>query len=192
MKLLVLTHPRGGEQYGARFFQSLGYNIKPGQINDSGGIVSMLVQETPEFRFRDFDVVLHQVRNPLDCLYNIGTLDYRTTHVMSTALNKFLPPDSIDRNERIRKGLMVWKPWNALCESAAHLTYRVEELRPGTDTLMAIAALLGFDPEIAVDVPTQWDRQDVALTTDMDSLIRIDAGLAVQTEEMATRYGYNL
>jgi hypothetical protein len=191
MRFLVVTHPRGGVHYATRFFNSLGYDLTAGQLTEDGGVGWGYTGKLREVKFKQqFDVILHQVRSPLDSVYNIGTLDYRTSHAMSMALNKFLPADSTCAYQRIKKGMLVWHPWNQLCERTAQLTYRVEDLRPGTDTLNTLAELLGFDPDAAKEIPTHWDANGYA--TNWDVLHKLDYGLAVKTEEMAIRYGYDI
>jgi hypothetical protein len=101
-------------------------------------------------------------------------------------LNKFLPSDFI------QKGAFIWTHWNGKFAPKAHLVYRVEELRKGTETMQQICTLLGLDPESIVDANTDWDDPRYALQIQPDRLINIDAGLHLKMMNLAQSYGYEL
>jgi len=192
MKFLVLMAPKAGINYATSFYRALGYDVRANQIKPDGAISWRFASDEEDIDYDQFDVILHQVRNPLNCVYALGTVDYNTSHHISRGINAYLPEDSIDRYKRIHKGMKIWHPWNAMCEKKAVLSYRVEDLRPGTDTVAAIAALLGFDPADAPDVPYQWDSTDNALDATVLEMRAQNPLLEYNLVALAKSYGYVL
>jgi hypothetical protein len=127
--MLICGCGRSGTKYTATVLQRLGLDVGHERLGKDGIVSSMWaldVAEYPPYHEQgpqpEFDVILHQVRNPLD---TIGSLT--TALPSSWAWNAKHLPLQITW-EPVRKAAVYWYYTNKHIERRAEWTYQVESL----------------------------------------------------------------
>ena len=122
MKLIVLACPRSGTGYMAAVLNQLG--VRAGQERlFADGTVDW--RQVPRNLTR-FDLILHQVRNPLRVIESLTTVaGGRGMRYLWQCLRR-LPGGRIATGDWIADGARIWYDWNKLAEPRAVCTYRVE------------------------------------------------------------------
>ena len=133
---------------------------------------------------KDFEVVLHQVRNPLPVIASCTTFLESTWDIALSREPRIAKTDSL-----ILRGMKYWLYWNRHAESVAKMTYRVEAI-----PLDRIMRLLGrpYDgafPDVPKDKNTRRGRLAYPEVT-VDVLRATDSLLAEKILAQARRYGY--
>jgi hypothetical protein len=110
-----------------------------------------------------FDLVLHQVRNPIDTIASLTTMraDSMQWAAQSVEIDLSAP--------KLVQALAYWVEWNKLAEATAQITYRVE------------------------DIPSDLPRRNQRQHPDVEwwRLEEMAPKLAMEAQEMGRRYGYN-
>lgn len=121
MKLLILSCRCSGTQFTAKLLRKANLDFGHEIIRKNGVIGWSCVGQEDAF-FKDFDYILHQVRNPRDVIRTLPPRNDFSWNYVKKILGKNIPKNELERN------LWFWTEWNKLCESRAQLTYRVEDL----------------------------------------------------------------
>lgn len=88
-------------------------------------------------RKKHYQVVLHQIRNPLDCISSMTTAGANSWKFIQNRIPEISPADPI-----IVKSAKYWYYWNKRAESISSLSYPIEHL---STYLPAINRLLKID-----------------------------------------------
>ena len=178
---LVTGCGRSGTKYASEVFQACGLDMPHERLGKDGAVSSVWALESKRYIGRHalgsrsmFDVVLHQVRHPLQAIASITTAR----------------PESIkwveDNTHQIYTGDIIkwvseyWLYWNILCENQAVITYRVEAMR---ESWTAISRIMGIYVPFPKNIPTNINTrkhmtlswEDIADHTDQVDLIRAKA-----------------
>ena len=150
-KILIVGTPRSGTHYITNILEQVGHKIKHEHNyngyseNEITGAVSFTKALHPE----NYDVVLHQVRNPLktiksmlwlrmwrpdnDYIDNTGQSFVAASPLFDTEfgqdyrdnLVEYMP--QIKNNSKILQHAIFWYYWTKKCEQIADFTYRIED-----------------------------------------------------------------
>jgi len=187
MKLLVTGCGRSGTQYASAVFKAVGLDVGHESVGKNGTVDWHRVNDGEAF-----DVIFHQVRNPL---HTIGSL----TRGIRTASWRFIcktePRVRYDA-PIVQRAMQYWCYWNERAEALASETYRVESM---IDWLAGRLALVGVDAgkvdmAAARLVPTNMHTRKgkESKTLEFKDLEEADAELAPSVRLMAERYGYSV
>jgi hypothetical protein len=116
--------------YTARLLQHLGLDFGHECIKKNGGIGYSFVTEEEwvvskkiyeKVTLKDFDFVLHQVRNPLDVVRSLPV----DAHPFWRLANKHVGPLT---GTKLNRHFQLWERWNKLCEQNSIATYKIEDI----------------------------------------------------------------
>lgn len=179
VKLCVIGCPRSGTGYTAQVLRDAGYDVGH-EFRGENGIVSW---KPWQWDLSGESLVLHQVRDPLDCIASMQTIisDENMFHLLSTVVTLDFDPHKRSIADLSR----IWLLYNAQCEALANETYKVES-EIGWNTACEFSGL----PQIPRNASEATNhRKHDPLTWDD---IRREAGsLICDRIQRATRhYGY--
>ena len=145
-KLLIIGSPRSGTQFTTYLMKTLGFQIGH-EESESDGCVSSLHLTVP----KEFNTVLHQIREPLQTISSLHKIDWADKEVTSwiaengysSIVNNHLrqSPNYVARHEtwnnmleKIKDGngtkkcMKAYLEWNKYCLKGASWSYRLEDL----------------------------------------------------------------
>jgi len=188
--LLIVGTGRSGTKWTAQALRLLGREVGHERIGPDGAVGWNFVARRP---YGDADcrrdarwkTVLHQVRHPLDA---IGSL---TTHVDALWRFVYHEMDLPWQSDPLRRAARYWVNWNRRAQALAEWTYRVEELRDGTETWAEFKRRAGLPegarcPEVPRDLNRRRHRE-VSLED-----VRALGGLGKTVLTLARSYGYDV
>jgi len=183
---LITGCGRSGTKYTSKVLQACGLDIRHEAIGKDGAVSSIWALEAEKYVGRHargsrsmFDVVLHQVRHPLQAIASMTTARPESIKWVEENTNQKYTGDIIKWTSE------HWLYWNILCEKQAVITYRVEAMR---EAWTAISNILGINVPFPAGIPTNINTrkhmtlswEEIANHTDRVDLIR----------SKATEYGY--
>ena len=127
--ILITGCPRSGTGYASRIFQAQGLDIGHEHLGTDG--VSSWLFAVTDHRYPwhkrgelrqnyNFQVILHQVRDPLKVLASMAVLRRPDWTFIRRHLE--LPPGSLQRR------IAFYLGWTELCDRQAHYRYRLEDI----------------------------------------------------------------
>ena len=153
------------------------------RIGDDGSVCWFYAVHAPHYPWgvpvpdRDWDLVFHQVRNPLDTIASLTTISKASWEFIRQHVK--LP----QQQQLVDACAQFWLSWNERVERTAKWRYRLEDASAD-----AIAGRAGLQWRGGVDgFPHVNRRPRGALQW---SAIR-DPGLRRECQDMAERYGYS-
>ena len=183
-RLCVLACSRSGTLYGAVFLnRTFGIDVRHERVGKNGGIGWPMMDRDPA----DFDLVLHQVRHPLFVFRSLGTHDKSLWRRVARHVGP-LPP-----GKTLQRYMHYWVNWNLMAESRASFTYRLADLKAGTEVVRLISEAVGLP---AKDVSMgRMNRRNgrrgfMRRMPTWAQLFRADEELASKVVEMSIRYGF--
>ena len=192
-RVLVTGCPRSGTRYTTLVLRRLGLDVgheRIGRDGVSSWALAVDAEQTPwgpSWGDVRFDVVLHQVRHPLDVIDSVETLRPASWKFVS----EYAPLDP-GQSFPIR-GALLWCHWNGAAETRAALTYRVEAIAEALP-LICEAIDVAHDPLAARDVPTDVNTRTRGRAFHLaeESLIRsgIDPGNRLRGVLARSRVGH--
>ena len=213
-RLLVTGCGRSGTAYAAVVWHAVGLDVRhempvpPHGTMGKDGIASwyMAVDDPhppygPSARGYVFDLVIHQVRDPLHVipsvaqfvLKNPGSRSYIERNAPAMRLG-FRDAFRRRRDRLLLQAMRYWFQWNLLAAAKAHETVQVERLVPSLPRLCArLGVALPSDTAdgIATDINARSNYVDGApWSVDWNDLERLDGRLCQDVVELAASYGY--
>jgi len=152
-QILITGCGRSGTEYISHVAQKLGLDL-PHERVGADGIVdwafagnSDQASKRHKIDFEDFDVVLHQVRDPMRVMCSVSTFSKQSWHVI------FANSPVQENKHPIVRAAEYWYYWNLQAQRIAHWTYRIESLE---QVFSVFCAKLGLKPnrDILKTVPT--------------------------------------
>ena len=153
MKILVIGYAHGGTAYAAKLLRECGLDILHEDWRGKDGISCWpyavddpILDDYGSWKQRgsltQYDVILHQVREPLVSIRSVEpepewTKRFRERHL----------PDFKHDNPLVQ-GMRAWTGWNELCDKISDWTYRVEDL-PNDRTWDRFKKLCELDKDLA-------------------------------------------
>lgn len=182
---LIIGCGRSGTTLVSALLQSAGLDI-PHEKSGSNGSVNWFKTSLPKFYLKlRFKYLLHQTRNPLECMSSCQTIADKNWQKIS----RYIP---IDNNESLTlKCAKYWYYWNKMAERKADLRYRIEDIR---EELPALLEFVGLAPSS----PADFDLLDKAVNSRKDryqpiaweQIETLDADLHKHCIALANVYGY--
>lgn len=192
--LLITGCGRSGSRYTATLLNRLGLRVGHEELHADGEIGWKGLRKLLSGERIDFNVILHQVRDP------IATISSLRTHCCGLLkdVSRFFPTrSSLDgSNGNLHRCMEYWYEWNLLAESRAIWTYRIEELPQVFDTfceLLGVSANRAALDALPTNINTRRTRRFAKFqrdTVNWDTLESIDRPLTTKIHELAVRYGY--
>lgn len=134
--ILIIGCGRSGTKYITKVLQQCGLDVRHEKWGKDG-IASFYLAgegELPRWHFKglspkwEFDVILHQVRDPLKVISS--SFAFRQPRTFSF-INENIPTEGI--TDPVVWGMVYWYYWNLLAERKASFTYQVEKLEENWD-----------------------------------------------------------
>lgn len=155
---LITGCGRSGTLYMAKALRLAGFAVGHEELGPAGAVSSQWAVDTEHYPYYHqqgprpvFDIVLHQVREPLA---TIGSL---TTSLPQSwrFVGEFVPVTG----DVVLDAAAYWYHWNLLAESQAVFTYRIEALERAWPRIMAV---LGGDApyEVVRGLPKNVNARD--------------------------------
>ena len=193
---LISGCPRSGTHFTAALFQTIGQRVEH-EARAEDGCVSWKHVATGTFIYpkrnriteisnEGFDVVLHQVRNPLKVISSMQTLRQCSWDFMAEHAPGIDPKAPV-----IIKGMQSWLSWNDLIAQQASWRYRVEDTQA---VFPEILSRLGL-PEVPFpEIPHEARESRVKRYKPLKwkKFLKADAELAEKVRELANNYGYDV
>lgn len=215
-KLLITGCGRSGTFYSTEVWRSLGLDIRHerpvshhGIMGEDGASSWLMAVNDPNPPFGPsatdykFDVVVHQVRNPLKVIASVAQFilakgqyapDYIERNIPETQIN---PDEKIldEKQQLILQAARYWYYWNLTAQQKATTTIQIEQL---PDKLPLLCELTGIEYQenvlenIAKDVNNRHLYLNEKLwTVDWEELRNLDLYLTDKILNLAASYGYD-
>jgi len=199
--IAIATVPRSGSRYTSLYgFLSGGMvcheKTPMGRFGRANGLVGYLFVEWPDQPmgtigreqqlFPSWLVTRRwqQVRHPLRCIASIPTAQRSAMRRMYTRLG-------IPAAVPIAQAAMLWLEWNQFIETFSEWTYRVEDLRPGTDVADRFRIEMDL-PEEPLEIPRDMNtRPHEPLTWEWLQAL-VGKRLVRDIKELGRHYGYEI
>lgn len=185
---LITAHPRSGTLYTAKVLQGLGLNVSH-ESKGKDGCVSW--KHLP--KALDFDLVMHQVRNPLKVIGSSHTINVRSKITL-------YGQEDLPQNE-LRMFMFTWLKWTNIADGIADFIYRIEDLE---NVFKFILEQINEQGRLSEPIEVTNEIPEVDKDTHSRShlnkykelnwgdLFNEDKMLAMQVMQKAKKYGYNI
>ena len=215
-KLLITGCGRSGTLYAAELWQSLGLDIRherpvpPNGVIGADGVASWFMAADdpeppsgPSVLNYQFDVVIHQVRHPLNVIASMAQFilrqgkrapAYIERHVPEIKLGpdeqKYLDP----RQQLILKAARYWYHWNLLAEAKADTIIKIEDLNEALPDLCDLVGI-SYQPGVLEGISKDINARHIHISDDpwvveWGEIKRLDAKIHEDIKELAEKYGY--
>jgi hypothetical protein len=185
---LITGCGRSGTKYMATVLRKAGLNVRHERPGKDGTVSAIWIVEDeryPVYHHQgprpEFDLVLHQVRDPLKTIASLTT----TRPGSWRWLARHVPIDLSDGILKI--AAEFWYFWNLKCEARASYRYRIEDLPEEWETLRQLIGIPGeLDKTVSTTVNARSHKKvkwpEIYQATSLCGSIR----------EMGGRYGYKV
>lgn len=187
---LILAASRSGTKHTADLLCSLGLDFGHEQIRPDGAIgwqyaaLNRYNEKQGDQHAVDWDIVLHQVRDPL---LSIRSMASHGDHMM-----RFISAEvGYPMKDRLRLSMAYWLKWTQISMARATWSYRIEDLNNVSiwaEFLERMHIPHVDHPGTSTTTNTRPKRPKWALT--WDDLAQCDVSLAGQIKVLAEDFGY--
>ena len=186
---LITGAGRSGTKYMAAVLRRCGLDVGHERLGRDGIVSGFYCFEAERYPGRnhpaprpEFEVILHQVRDPLRTIASV------TTGRSRAWAQQFVPVEA--GASPLRWACYYWLTWNLEAERQALWTYRIEAL---PDVWLDLQRVLCFDADYATaaGVPTNLNARKHSAVT-WDDVRREAPELMTGIRATAGRYGYEL
>ena len=186
--ILITGCGRSGTKYISLVLRELGLDVGHESLGRDGivsSIFAVRADKYPPYHCSvrpEFDVVLHQVRNPLDTIASLETS-------LDVSWDFTCPITGVDRNAPIlQRSAEHWYHWNLICEEISDWRYRIEDLPSVWSTWCDYVGLRGAKYETVAHISHKTNaRRHRRITWDD---IKAATPLYAEIRRLAKRYGY--
>jgi len=183
MKALITGFPRSGTHYMVKMLNTLGLRMGHEFVDEDGCVSWKHLPQADKF-----DVVFHQVRDPVEVIGSALTISEDSLQLLQS-----LTP--IKKGEsKIHFLMKSWLDWTARADKIAKLTYKVESFTDPNIYFYILSELGIKVPEKLPDIPsnigTRKGKEGYSQLSVSD-LEREDKKLAGKIREMRFFYGYS-
>lgn len=215
-RLLITGCGRSGTLYAARLWQALGLDIRherpvpPDGMIGADGMASwfMAVDDPhppsgPSALDYQFDVVIHQVRHPLEVIASMAQFIFRQGKRAPGFIERHVPETRLDAEEQnlfnpqeqlFLKAARYWCRWNLLAEAKADRTVQIERLDRELPDLCDLVGVLyrpGMVDCLSKDINARrYHVSDDPWVIGWEQIRRLDLRLYQRAKDLAVRYGY--
>jgi len=198
-RILIIGTSRSGTTFTAAMLRKFGLDFGHEDILSNGGIGWHFAVDEPyplenrKYR-KDFNVtsriqikegfkaILHQIRSPLETIASIST----HVEVMFKWIEKITGPFDSDP---IVRAAQFWVRWNRLCEKQAEWSYKVEDLKNGSQTLSKLCEYFEIQPRFIDFKNINYNRRR-HIDVDWGLLRRKNELIYFEVKDLAQRHGY--
>lgn len=186
-KILITGCGRSGTNFTSDLLNKLDIDVKHEKLGTQG-IVSWL--EAPKInKYNDYDLILHQIRNPLDCISSMKTTNNNSWKYICLNIKEININDNI--NVKCAK---YWYYWNLLCENNNIKRFQVENIEI---ILPEITKLFNITKDYNNIINTlknkkinsRFNRYKKISWSDIE---KYDKDIVSKCKVMANRYGYDV
>jgi hypothetical protein len=189
MKILITGCGRSGTKYISRLLTQCGFDIKH-EAKGKDGIASwyMVIPNGkavfgPSFSEFDFDLIVHQVRNPAKVISSAHTfLDVSWNYI-----KKYVP--IAENDSMLIKCAKYWYYWNLEAEKIANFTYRIEDIDLVLPKLVSFLGQKSFSEELLNKIPKDFNTRPHAFIC-LEKIQKEDEVLYEKIVNLAKKYGY--
>lgn len=183
MKRLILAYPRSATTYTARMIQAHGLKFGHETRGDqTDGAISYFKIHYPD----KFDVVLHQVRNPLKTISSAVTVLAKRTH---NEFHILFDMEKTDREKsKLYQVMLTWLILNELAEEKAEWRYRIEDI---DEVYLELCRRLEMQPKKGFPPRNRLVNTRPHPMLTWDDLDKEDFVLSQQIKEKTKQYGYD-
>jgi hypothetical protein len=160
MKIGVTGCPRSGTVYISKVIKALGCNIGHEEIGPDGIVSAFIAVDAKEtsagpgwlsIPYRKNMLVVHQVRNPIDCIRSMQCLELS----MDWMSQYIYIPSNAGIVEKLAR---YWIYWNIYAEQRSTWTYRIEALPEIFETWCKVLRL-PHKPEVLGKISTKTNTK---------------------------------
>jgi hypothetical protein len=189
-KLLIIGCGRSGTTYTANVLKRLGVVIEH-EKDAEDGIVSwyMTVDDNSPYGPKRgdyvFDLIIHQVRNPLHVI--------ASAHIFSQATWDFIGKhiNHIDNDDPVLiKGAKYWYYWNLLAEKRSRYSYKVEDFNLVAKKIIQEISIGQYSKEPFIQQSKKTNTKK-HITIDLKEIQKEDMNLYHNIIKLAKKYGYS-
>jgi len=202
MKILVIGYAHGGTSFTASLFQHFGLDIRHEDYRGADGVSSWPYAVDDDFLnsvlgwkqrgdISQYDIVLHQVRDPLNSIRSVAPEPEWTKIFRKRHLSFF------DHDNPLASGLRSWTGWHELCDKIAHWTYKIEDLS-NPDIWKKFKELCQLDknldyPNLKKNINSKRNKSHGLwknINNSWENFKKIDPEFAERAYNLAIKYGY--
>lgn len=186
LKIWIICHCRSGTHYAAHLFQRAGWKVGAEKVDVDGisawlwavpaakTVVNQAIAD-PCGNLPRPSVVLHTIRNPVECVPSIASLGFVQDTEAWRRHYVFIPTHA----DPIVRAIWSYLNWNLLCRAQCTLTTRTEELE---------AAVTQITGENVTRVPGEFNAREHPTFTEWEILERIgDDAMTLEAWERSKR-----
>ena len=188
--ILVTGCCRSGTKYMSRVLRQAGLDIGHEWAGRDGAVAAEWAIKTDRYSTwyagerPDFDVIVHQVREPLATIGSVLTISEESWRFIARHTLVTLEMPILERAAR------YWVQWNQLVEKKAQFTYRIENLEAVWPKFQELLSVGSYEAAIS-GIPTNTNTRSHKDITWAD-LRDIDKDLEARVRSWAIRYGYGV
>ncbi len=178
--LYITGCPRSGTFYIANYLKLMGVKVEHEKMGEDGTVDWMRASTKLE------GIIIHQVRNPIDCISSLSCI----SRVMKRNMFQHLNIDCTNQ-PLINICMLIWYHWNILVEQQAQYRQRIEDF--DYQKLKELAVLSGATPnDTKPYVPlNRWNTRKNRHYT-WKKLFIADYELTKKIRDKAIEYGYKI
>lgn len=189
-KILIIGCGRSGTTYTSEILKKMGINIGH-EIDSEDGIISwyMTVDGIPPFNLPKrssyiFDIIIHQVRNPLKVIASAQTFHVESWKYIYAHIPEINKNDSL-----LIKSAKYWYYWNLLAEKRSMYTYRIEDFGKIANKIVEDVGFGSYDQVILKKYSTNINSREHS-NVKLSDIKKQNVELYDNIVKLALKYGY--
>lgn len=215
-RLLITGCGRSGTLYTANLWQALGLDIRherpipPNGVMGADGVASWFMAADdpqppsgPSVLNYQFDVVIHQVRHPLQVIASMAQFILRHGKHAPGYIERHIPETKLDPGERkyldvkrqlILKASRYWYHWNLLAEAKANRIVKIEDLDLELPNLCDLVGV-PYQPDVLEGISKEINARhyhvpDEPWVVEWSDIKKLDPKIYENVKDLAIKYGY--
>lgn len=187
-RVLILGHPRSGTLYTTVVLRTLGLDVEHERQGSDGSVTTQFWYGT--WKLDDYDVILHQVRDPLKVIASSTKMRIGNPRVIThLARLSGTTLTAAQRKNKVRRYMATWLGFVNWADRLCAWRYRVEDM---AEVFPRLCGEFGRSPAPPLPpIPESINTFHMhyrKLT--YDDLARLDGDMAEQIRAKARVYGY--
>jgi hypothetical protein len=187
-RILILGHPRSGTLYTTVVLRTLGLDVEHERQGSDGSVTTQFWYG--KWNLGDYDVILHQVRNPLKVIASSTKMRIGNPKVIThLAELSGTTLTETQRRHKVKRYMATWIGFVKWADSLCAWRYRVEDME---DVFPRLCREFGI-PETAALPPIPKDINTFHMhykKLTYNKLAKLDKDMAAQVHALACVYGY--
>ena len=185
-RVLILGHPRSGTLYTTVVLRTLGLQVEHERQGKDGSVTGQFWYG--DWKLEDYNVILHQVRNPLNVIASCTKMRIRNprviTHLAEISGSKLT---NEQRRNKVLRYMVTWLGFVKWVDSICAWKYRVEDM---SDVFPRLCKEFGLSTTTPLPpIPNNINHLQHRTLT-YANLRSLDSNLAEQIYTKACEYGY--